>query len=104
MSTPASCMARTASGFRPCGSVPAEYASIWSAFSARAQPSAIWLRQELPVQRKRMRGRLAASAIAAASVLGAAVVEGVGEGAEGTAELGVAHAVEDGAALFLCFE
>jgi hypothetical protein len=35
----------------PCGSTPAEYASITSALSARAQPSAIWLRHELPVQR-----------------------------------------------------
>src|SRR3954451_5945088 len=51
MSTPASAMARTARGFMPWGSTPAEWASIRSALSCFAHPSAIWLRQELPVQR-----------------------------------------------------
>jgi len=35
----------------PCISIPAEYGSIKSLFKNRAHPSAIWLRQELPVQR-----------------------------------------------------
>src|SRR5687767_11240801 len=51
MSTPASRMTRTAFGFIPCVSMPAEYASITSPLSRRAHPSAIWLRQELPVHR-----------------------------------------------------
>src|SRR3954447_19690463 len=33
--------------------MPAEYDSIRSPLSLRAHPSAIWLRQEFPVQRKR---------------------------------------------------
>src|SRR5438874_2181131 len=54
MSMPVSAIARTARGFIPCGSTPAEYASITSPLSARAKPSAIWLRQLLPVQRNRI--------------------------------------------------
>src|ERR1041385_3150469 len=53
MSTPASAMARTARGLSPWVSIPAECASMRSPFRRRAQPSAIWLRQEFPVQRKR---------------------------------------------------
>gem|GEM_PF-6019956 len=54
MSTPASAMALTARGFIPCFSMPAEWASSTSPFSCRVQPSAIWLRQELPVHRNRI--------------------------------------------------
>jgi len=41
MSTPASAITRTASGLRPCFSMPAEVASIAPGLRARAQPSAI---------------------------------------------------------------
>jgi hypothetical protein len=34
--------------------MPAEYGSTQSLLSRRAHPSAIWLRQELPVQRNRI--------------------------------------------------
>src|SRR5512137_1817697 len=53
MSTPASAITATARGFSPYASMPAEYASTTSPRSALAHPSAIWLRQELPVQRNR---------------------------------------------------
>ena len=53
--TPTSAMTRTASGCNPWVSIPAEYGSIRPAFSLRTHPSAIWLRHELPVQRKRIR-------------------------------------------------
>ena len=43
----------TARGLIPCTSTPAEHGSTWPPRNSLAQPSAIWLRQELPVQRKR---------------------------------------------------
>src|SRR3989304_4622609 len=52
MSTPTSAITRTASAFNCDGSTPAEQASTASALRCRAHPSAIWLRHELPVQRK----------------------------------------------------
>src|SRR3990172_9140546 len=54
MSIPASAMTLTARGSRPCFSVPAEWASILSPYRCRTQPSAIWLLQAFPVQRKRI--------------------------------------------------
>src|SRR5215211_1233330 len=56
MSTPASRMTATARAFIPCGSTPAEYASMSPPLRWCAQPSAIWLRQEFPVQRNRTFG------------------------------------------------
>lgn len=54
MSTPASAITFIALGLTPDGHTPAEYGSMRSAFKYLAQPCAIWLRQELPVQRKRI--------------------------------------------------
>src|SRR3989338_447151 len=56
MSIPASPMTFTARGLSPCVSIPAEKNSYWSGWRCLPQPSAIWLRQELPVQRKRIFG------------------------------------------------
>lgn len=64
ISIPTSAIARIASGLSPCGCVPAEYASIAAPRNARANPSAIWLRQLFPVQRKRTRFRSAAAILA----------------------------------------
>jgi hypothetical protein len=50
MSIPASVITLIALELTPIGRIPAEYASITSLFRYLAQPSAIWLRQELPVQ------------------------------------------------------
>ncbi len=47
-----------------CGFVPAENASITADFRALAQPSATWLRHELPVHENRTVGRTSAAAIA----------------------------------------
>ena len=57
MSTPASAIARIASGCTRVASVPALAASKRSPARARSQPSAIWLRAELCVQRKSTRRR-----------------------------------------------
>jgi hypothetical protein len=54
MSTPASAITMTARGLSPCFSMPAERASMLPPFKWRAHPSAIWLRHEFPVQRKRI--------------------------------------------------
>src|SRR5262245_50923322 len=89
ISTPASAIALTASGFRLCGSVPAEYASISSPLSFLAHPSAIWLRQELPVHRKSTRRRLAARATGA-SFARTALLQRVRERPQRAAEIGVA--------------
>src|SRR5271163_1720114 len=56
MSIPISLIASTASGFNPFGSVPALRGSNASLATCRKYPSAIWLRAELPVQRKRTFG------------------------------------------------
>src|SRR5271168_5292404 len=56
MSIPISLIASTASGFNPFGSVPALRGSNASLATCRKYPSAIWLRAELPVQRKRTLG------------------------------------------------
>ncbi|MBQ3218014.1 MAG: hypothetical protein IJB33_04005 [Akkermansia sp.] len=40
-------------GLSPCFSTPAEYMCTPCGACRRANASAIWLRQELPVQRKR---------------------------------------------------
>lgn len=53
ISTPTSAMTSTAIGSRPWVSIPANQTSISSPLRALVQLSAIWLRQELPVQRKR---------------------------------------------------
>jgi hypothetical protein len=45
-------MTLIARGSTACGFVPADHASMLSPFKWRAQPSAIWLRHEFPVQRK----------------------------------------------------
>ena len=52
ISTPASAMTRTARGSSPTGATPAENASRASPQRVLAKPSAIWLRQALPVQTK----------------------------------------------------
>ena len=49
---PASAITLTACGLGPRLSTSGECASNPSALSTRAKPSAIWLRQELPVQRE----------------------------------------------------
>ena len=54
ISTSDSAITRTALGSSPWASIPAECGSIERGQSFRAQPSAIWLRQELPEQRKRI--------------------------------------------------
>src|SRR5205085_5127663 len=51
MSASASALTFSARAFIPCGSTPAEYASISRGLSLRAHPSAIWLRHEFPVHR-----------------------------------------------------
>src|SRR5580692_7499247 len=56
MSIPISFMASTASGFKPFGSTPALSGSNSLAATWRKYPSAIWLRAEFPVQRKRTFG------------------------------------------------
>src|SRR5271168_3572550 len=56
MSIPISFIASTASGFNPFGSTPALNGSNSSPATWRRYPSAIWLRAELPVQRKRTFG------------------------------------------------
>src|SRR5580700_8723314 len=56
MSIPISPIASTASGFNPLGSVPALSGSNSPPATWRKYPSAIWLRAELPVQRKRTLG------------------------------------------------
>src|SRR4051812_34895404 len=53
ISTPDSAITFTAVWFMPWGSTPAENASTWLRFSARAHPSAICERQEFPVQRNK---------------------------------------------------
>ncbi|MBQ7023939.1 MAG: hypothetical protein IJN29_10175 [Akkermansia sp.] len=53
MSTPASAMTSSMRGLSPCFSTPAEYMCTPCGACRRANASAIWLRQELPVQRKR---------------------------------------------------
>src|SRR5258705_716802 len=55
MSMSRSAIARIASGWTDVFSVPALSASQRSAASARRKPSAIWLREELWVQRNRTR-------------------------------------------------
>lgn len=59
ISTPASAITRTALGSRPLRSMPAERTSIALPCRCRTQPSAIWLRHELPVHRNNMRSFLA---------------------------------------------
>src|SRR5438132_13356113 len=59
MSMPTSAMARTASGCTQVASVPALATSSRSPAKARKNPSAIWLRAELCVQRTRTRGGVA---------------------------------------------
>src|SRR5271156_6392449 len=56
MSIPISFIASTASGFNPFGSTPPLSGSNSSPATWRKYPSAIWLRAELPVQRKRTFG------------------------------------------------
>src|SRR5208337_636910 len=56
MSIPISFIASTASGFKPFGSTPALSGSYSLPATWRRYPSAIWLRAELPVQRKRTFG------------------------------------------------
>jgi len=53
MSTPASAMICIAMALTAVDMIPAEQASITSLFRCFAQPSAIWLRQALPVQTNR---------------------------------------------------
>src|SRR6266542_6452117 len=60
MSMPSSAIALMASGRTRVASVPAEKASTRPPETWRRRPSAIWLRAELCVQRKRTRGRAAA--------------------------------------------
>lgn len=50
MSTPASAITAMARRFLPCASIPADSATTPSPPRCRAHPSAIWLRQEFPVQ------------------------------------------------------
>src|SRR5699024_10211428 len=52
ISIPTSSIALTALGFKPCASIPALLTSHSSPRSFFAQPSAIWLLQELPVHKK----------------------------------------------------
>ena len=52
MSIPTSFMASTALGLTPCVSMPPEYTFHSSPKIAFPKPSAIWLRQEFPVQIK----------------------------------------------------
>jgi hypothetical protein len=75
---------------------------------ARANPSAIWLRHELPVHRKRTRGRRSAAAIgtsrSAAATVRSAVHgwvgrDGVGERAEARGDLVRAQSVAHGTTL-----
>jgi hypothetical protein len=48
-------MTLMARGLSPCRSIPADRHSILALWISRQNPSAIWLRQEFPVQRKRTR-------------------------------------------------
>src|SRR5688500_967945 len=107
MSTPTSAIAATASGFSGCGSAPAEADASESERSARAHPSAIWLRQELPVHRKSRRRRSAATALsvdAARLPVRAARVQRVRERAQRLRDLPVAHLVADRASVALPLE
>src|SRR5699024_942697 len=52
ISIPISFIALTAFGFKPCASIPPLLTSLFSPRYFFAQPSAIWLLQELPVYKK----------------------------------------------------
>src|SRR5580658_6877564 len=81
MSIPISLITSTASGFNPLGSIPALSGSNSAPATWRKYPSAIWLRAELPVQRKRTFGL-------DTGVLRRSGCAAVGTGARGSSQFG----------------
>lgn len=108
ISTPTSFITFMAKGLSECGLVPAENAWRESDFRCRVQPSAIWLRHELPVQRKRTRLSFDLAAVTTAPSpfhrRFAAAANGFGKIRKYLTQIFVANFVKDRAALFLRFK